>query len=71
MGFDCLFFMAAIMSLGFLLIHTCSMVVAFNGFAEGKKTDKLFAPMVHLIAAMTVSIYFSFKLLKHHEIYFL
>ncbi|KMZ58855.1 Gamma-secretase subunit APH1-like [Zostera marina] len=51
-----IFLVSAIMSLGFLLIHTCSMVVAFNGFAEGKKTDRLFAPMVHLVAAMTTLV---------------
>ncbi|OAY74002.1 Gamma-secretase subunit APH1-like [Ananas comosus] len=46
------FLISAIISLGFVIIHTFSMVIAFNGYAEGKKNDQVFAPIVHIIAAI-------------------
>ncbi|XP_061371714.1 gamma-secretase subunit APH1-like, partial [Gastrolobium bilobum] len=39
--------------LGFLItIHTFSMVIAFNGYAEGNKVDQYFVPIVHVVAGM-------------------
>ncbi|XP_043723101.1 gamma-secretase subunit APH1-like isoform X2 [Telopea speciosissima] len=46
----------ALISLGFVTIHTFSMVIAFNGYAEGNKTDQIFVPVVHLIAGMVTLI---------------
>jgi gamma-secretase subunit APH-1 len=46
----------AIIALGFVIIHTFSMVIAFNGYSEGKRTDQIFVPFAHLIAALIVSI---------------
>lgn len=46
---------AAIISLGFVMIHTFSMVIAFNGYSEGRKTDQVLIPILHGIAATTVS----------------
>jgi hypothetical protein len=45
----------ALISLGFLTIHTFSMVIAFNGYDEGKKVHQIFVPTVHLVAAMLVN----------------
>ncbi|KAF6162180.1 hypothetical protein GIB67_008309 [Kingdonia uniflora] len=50
------FLVSAIISLGFVTIHTFSMVIAFNGYAEGKKTDRVFVPVIHLVAAMVTLI---------------
>ncbi|MQM09952.1 hypothetical protein Taro_042842 [Colocasia esculenta] len=50
------FLVSAFVALGFVLIHTFSMVVAFNGYAEGHKADQIFAPAVHLVAAMLTMI---------------
>ncbi|KAH9301854.1 hypothetical protein KI387_013437, partial [Taxus chinensis] len=46
------FLCAALISLGFLIIHTFSMVIAFNGYAEEKKVHQLFVPIIHLVAAI-------------------
>ncbi|XP_039132977.1 gamma-secretase subunit APH1-like [Dioscorea cayenensis subsp. rotundata] len=46
------FLVSAIMSLGFTIIHTFCMVIAFEGYAGGTKTDQVFVPIIHLIAAM-------------------
>ncbi|XP_062172589.1 gamma-secretase subunit APH1-like isoform X2 [Alnus glutinosa] len=46
------FLVSAIISLAFVTIHTFSMVIAFNGYAEGNKVDQLFVPVVHLVAGM-------------------
>ncbi|KAK1411528.1 hypothetical protein QVD17_38078 [Tagetes erecta] len=46
------FLISAIISLAFVTIHTFSMVIAFNGYAQGNKTDQLIVPAVHLIAGM-------------------
>ncbi|XP_021910101.1 gamma-secretase subunit APH1-like isoform X2 [Carica papaya] len=44
----------AIIALAFVTIHTFSMVIAFDGYAEGNKTNQLFVPVVHLVAGLTV-----------------
>ncbi|CAA6668291.1 unnamed protein product [Spirodela intermedia] len=46
------FLVSALISLCFALIHTFSMVIAFNGYAEGRKTDQVLVPAVHLVASM-------------------
>ncbi|KAK9141304.1 hypothetical protein Scep_010985 [Stephania cephalantha] len=50
------FLISAIISLGFVIIHTFSMVIAFNGFAEGKRIHQVFVPGVHLAAALVTLI---------------
>ncbi|XP_058094136.1 gamma-secretase subunit APH1-like [Magnolia sinica] len=50
------FLVSAIISLGFVTIHTFSMVIAFNGYAEGRKTDQILVPVVHFVAAMATLI---------------
>ncbi|KAL3583170.1 hypothetical protein D5086_014231 [Populus alba] len=50
------FLVSAIIALAFVTIHTCSMVIAFNGYAEGNKVDQYFVPAVHLVAGM---VYFN------------
>ncbi|WOL11272.1 gamma-secretase subunit APH1-like [Canna indica] len=50
------FFVSAIISLGFTIIHTFSMVIAFNGYAEGKKPDQAMVPAVHMLAAAVTLI---------------
>ncbi|KAG5530840.1 hypothetical protein RHGRI_025712 [Rhododendron griersonianum] len=47
---------AAIIALAFVTIHTFSMVIAFNGYAEKKRVDQLFVPIVHLVAGMLTLI---------------
>ncbi|XP_025015707.1 gamma-secretase subunit APH1-like isoform X3 [Ricinus communis] len=42
----------AIIALAFVTIHTFSMVIAFNGYAEGNKVDQIFVPVVHLVAGL-------------------
>ncbi|XP_019184670.1 PREDICTED: gamma-secretase subunit APH1-like [Ipomoea nil] len=46
------FLVSAIIALAFVTIHTFSMVIAFNGYAEGNKVDQCFVPVVHLVAGM-------------------
>ncbi|CAH9092332.1 unnamed protein product [Cuscuta europaea] len=46
------FLVSSIIALAFATIHTFSMVIAFNGYAEGNKPDQIFVPVVHLFAAM-------------------
>ncbi|KAL5703027.1 hypothetical protein ACHQM5_028171 [Ranunculus cassubicifolius] len=53
------FLVSAIISLGFVTIHTFSMVIAFNGYADGKRTDQIFVPAVHLVAAMVTLVNFA------------
>jgi len=50
------FLVSAIISLVFLVIHTSSMIIAFNGYGERKKRDQIFVPVVHLIAAVMTLI---------------
>jgi anterior pharynx defective protein 1 len=47
-----LFLVAALTALGFLLVHTCSMIIAFNGHEEGKTRQQMFVPCMHLLAAL-------------------
>lgn len=47
---------AAMIALSFVTIHTFSMVIAFNGYAEGNKVDQVFVPVVHLVAGLVVKI---------------
>ncbi|RVW76872.1 Gamma-secretase subunit APH1-like [Vitis vinifera] len=51
------FLISALIALAFVTIHTFSMVIAFNGYAEGNKVDQLFVPVVHMVAGMVVSIH--------------
>jgi putative Mn2+ efflux pump MntP len=60
---------AAIIALAFVTIHTCSMVIAFNGYAEGNKVDQYFVPAVHLVAGMVV-IVLSFTYLKSLSVFY-
>ncbi|RZC86950.1 hypothetical protein C5167_030302 [Papaver somniferum] len=53
------FLVSAIICLAFVTIHTFSMVIAFNGYAEGNKSDQIFVPAVHLIAASMTLINFA------------
>ncbi|XP_048233990.1 gamma-secretase subunit APH1-like isoform X2 [Ricinus communis] len=46
------FLVSAIIALAFVTIHTFSMVIAFNGYAEGNKVDQIFVPVVHLVAGL-------------------
>ncbi|KAH7833503.1 hypothetical protein Vadar_006983 [Vaccinium darrowii] len=46
---------AAIIALAFVTIHTSSMVIAFNGYAENR-VGQLFVPIVHLVAEMMMLI---------------
>ncbi|AQK69902.1 Gamma-secretase subunit APH1-like [Zea mays] len=41
----------SLIALGFLVIHTFSMIIAFNAYDEGKKSDQVFVPVIHLAAA--------------------
>jgi hypothetical protein len=52
---SCVLF-SAIIALGFLFIHTFSMIIAFNGYEEKNKSDQIFVPVVHLTAAVMVRI---------------
>ncbi|KAJ8445289.1 hypothetical protein Cgig2_024495 [Carnegiea gigantea] len=49
----------AIIALGFVTIHTFSMVIAFNGYAESKRVHQYFVPIVHLIAGMLMLVNFA------------
>lgn len=62
-------YMAAIIALAFVTIHTFSMVIAFNGYAESKRVDQYFVPVVHLIAGMLVYMHPSSKLSAYTFIY--
>lgn len=50
------FLISALIALAFVTIHTFSMVIAFNGYAEGNKVDQLFVPVVHMVAGMVTLI---------------
>ncbi|XVE84598.1 hypothetical protein DITRI_Ditri17bG0025600 [Diplodiscus trichospermus] len=53
------FLVSEIIALAFVTVHTFSMVIAFNGYAEGNKVDQLFVPSVHLAAGMMTLINFA------------
>ncbi|XP_057959118.1 gamma-secretase subunit APH1-like isoform X2 [Malania oleifera] len=46
------FLVSATLALAFVTIHTFSMVIAFNAYAEGNKVDQYFVPIVHLVAGL-------------------
>ncbi|KAK6943088.1 Gamma-secretase subunit Aph-1 [Dillenia turbinata] len=46
------FLVSSLIALAFVTIHSFSMVIAFNGYAEGKKVDQLFVPIVHMAAGL-------------------
>ncbi|GMP78633.1 hypothetical protein CsSME_00034496 [Camellia sinensis var. sinensis] len=50
------FLVSAIIALAFVTIHTFSMVIAFNGYAEKNIVNQLFVPIVHLISGMLTLI---------------
>ncbi|KAL3678245.1 hypothetical protein R1sor_021201 [Riccia sorocarpa] len=50
------FLMSALTGLGFLIIHTFSMIIAFDGHADGKKSQQLFAPGMHLFATFATLV---------------
>ncbi|KAJ8458157.1 hypothetical protein OPV22_031083 [Ensete ventricosum] len=51
-----LFLVSAIISLGFMIIHTFSMVIAFNAYAEGNKLNQITIPIIHILAAVMTLI---------------
>ncbi|CAB4263689.1 unnamed protein product [Prunus armeniaca] len=53
------FLLSALIALAFVTIHTFSMVIAFNGYAEGNKVDQFFVPIVHLVAGMVTLVNFA------------
>ncbi|XVE81160.1 hypothetical protein DITRI_Ditri15bG0040200 [Diplodiscus trichospermus] len=53
------FLVSATIALAFVTVHTFSMVIAFNGYAEGNKVDQVFVPSVHLAAGMMTLINFA------------
>ena len=50
------FLLSAIIALAFVIIHTFSMVIAFNGYTEGNKVDQYFVPIVHVVAGMVTLV---------------
>ncbi|XP_051123429.1 gamma-secretase subunit APH1-like [Andrographis paniculata] len=50
------FLVSSLIALAFVTIHTFSMVIAFNAYAEGNKIDQYFVPLVHLAAGMLTLI---------------
>lgn len=55
---------AAIVALAFVTIHTFSMLIAFNGYAEGNRVDQFFVPVVHLASGMAVKAFSNLYTLK-------
>ncbi|KAL5781083.1 hypothetical protein ACOSP7_006112 [Xanthoceras sorbifolium] len=53
------FLVSALIALAFVTIHTFSMVIAFDGYAQGNKVDQYFVPVVHLVAGMVTLVNFS------------
>ncbi|XP_031406990.1 gamma-secretase subunit APH1-like isoform X2 [Punica granatum] len=49
----------ALIALSFVTIHTFSMVIAFNGYAEGNKVDQIFVPVVHMVAGLMTLVNFA------------
>ncbi|KAL2642087.1 hypothetical protein R1flu_009674 [Riccia fluitans] len=50
------FLMAALTGLSFLIIHTFSMVIAFDGHADGNKSQQIFAPGMHFLATFATLV---------------
>lgn len=59
--------MAAIIALAFVTIHTFSMVIAFNGYAEGTKLEQIYVPTVHLVAGVAVVTSSTFCMQKENK----
>lgn len=53
------FLVSAIIALAFVTIHTFSMVIAFNGYSEGKKVEQYFVPVIHLAAGLVTLVNFA------------
>ncbi|KAK3444099.1 gamma-secretase subunit APH1-like isoform X1 [Eucalyptus grandis] len=53
------FLVSALIALAFVTIHTFSMVIAFNGYAEQNKVDQVFVPVVHMVAALMTLVNFA------------
>ncbi|TXG72852.1 hypothetical protein EZV62_001431 [Acer yangbiense] len=53
------FLVSAQIALAFVTIHTFSMVIAFNGYAQGNKVDQYFVPAIHLVAGMVTLVNFA------------
>ncbi|KAI9193809.1 hypothetical protein LWI28_000352 [Acer negundo] len=53
------FLVSAQIALTFVTIHTFSMVIAFNGYAQGNKVDQYFVPAIHLVAGMVTLVNFA------------
>ena len=49
------FLAGALITLAFNLLHTFSMVIAFDGLREGKRERWAAVPIAHLLAALLVS----------------
>ena len=47
---------AALLALGFFLLHTASMVIAFEGWGNGSNTLKAIPPALHLAVSLLVSL---------------
>lgn len=47
-----LFLVSALTALAFFLVHTFSMVIAFDGYTYGKRPQQLFVPAMHLGASL-------------------
>lgn len=50
----CLWSSTALTTLGFFLLHTFSMIIAFNGYTKLNRTQQLFVPVMHLGASLLV-----------------
>ncbi|GAB2230936.1 hypothetical protein Droror1_Dr00015234 [Drosera rotundifolia] len=50
------FLVSAFLALAFVTIHTFSMIIAFNGYAEANKVDQYFVPVVHLLSGSLTMI---------------
>ena len=48
------FLAGALVALAFALLHTFSMVVAFDGFNRGRRRQAAAVPAAHLVAALLV-----------------
>ena len=48
------FLAGALVALAFALLHTFSMVVAFDGLARGRRRQAAAVPTAHLVAALLV-----------------
>jgi len=47
-----LFLVSALTTLAFFLIHTFSMIIAFNAYTYGDRSQQIFVPAMHLAASL-------------------